>query len=60
MSLTEIDGVGNTTAKALLKQFKTISAVKAASVSALCAAEGVGQKTAEKIYAYYHKEDENK
>lgn len=60
MSLTEIDGVGNTTAKALLKQFKTISAVKAASVSALCATEGVGQKTAEKIYAYYHKEDENK
>ena len=60
MSLTEIDGVGNTTAKALLKQFKTISAIKAASVSELCAAEGVGQKTAEKIYAYYHKEDENK
>ena len=60
MSLTEIDGVGNTTAKALLKQFKTISAVKAASVSALCAAEGVGQKTAERIYAYYHKEDEKK
>ena len=60
MSLTEIDGIGNTTAKALLKQFKTISAVKAASVSALCATEGVGQKTAEKIYAYYHKEDENK
>ena len=60
MSLTEIDGVGEKTAKALLKQFKTIAAIKAASVDALCKAEGVGRKTAEKIYAYYHKEDENK
>ncbi|MGN0570565.1 MAG: helix-hairpin-helix domain-containing protein, partial [Candidatus Fimenecus sp.] len=59
MSLTEIDGVGEATAKLLLKEFKTISKIKAASVNELCAAEGIGRKTAEKIYVYYHKEDEN-
>lgn len=60
LSLTEIAGVGEKTAKALLKQFKTISKIKTASVGELCAVAGVGRKTAETIYAYYHKEDENK
>lgn len=59
MSLTEIDGVGQATAKALLKQFKTLTKIKTASVEELSATEGVGQKTAEKIYAYYHSEEEN-
>lgn len=59
MSLTEIDGVGQATAKALLKQFKTLSKIKTASAEELSATEGVGRKTAEKIYAYYHSEEEN-
>ena len=58
LSLTEIEGVGEQKAKALLKQFKTVSKIKAASVEELCLAEGIHRKTAEKIYAYYHNEDE--
>lgn len=58
LSLTEIEGVGEQKAKALLKQFKSISKIKAASVEELCRAEGISRKTAEKIYAYYHNEDE--
>lgn len=57
MSLTEIDGVGMKKAQALLRHFKTVSNIRAASVEALCAAEGISRKTAEKIYAYYHTED---
>lgn len=58
LSLTEIPSIGEKTAKALLKQFKTVSKIKAASVDELCQAEGVGYKTAQIIYAYYHNEDD--
>ena len=58
LSLTEIPSIGEKTAKALLKQFKTVSKIKAASVDELCQAEGVGPKTAQIIYAYYHNEDD--
>ncbi len=58
LSLTEIEGVGEKKAKALLKEFKTITAIKNAPVEALCQAEGINRKTAEKIYAYYHNEEE--
>ncbi len=58
LSLTEIEGIGEKKAKSLLKHFKTLTAVKNASVEALCEAEGVSRKNAEKIYAFYHKEEE--
>ena len=57
LSLTEIEGIGEKKAKSLLKHFKTLTAVKNASVEALCEAEGVSRKNAEKIYAFYHKEE---
>lgn len=57
MSLTEIEGVGDKRARALLKKFKTLTAIKNASVDALSETEGVSRKIAEKIYAYYHTED---
>lgn len=57
MSLTEIEGVGDKRARALLKKFKTLTAIKNASVDALSETEGVSRKTAEKIYAYYHTEE---
>ena len=58
LTLTEIDGIGESKAKALLKHFKTLTAIRSASVEELCKAEGIQRKTAEKIYAYYHQEDE--
>lgn len=57
LSLTEIEGIGEKKAKSLLKHFKTLTAVKNASVDALCEAEGISRKNAEKIYAYYHNEE---
>lgn len=58
LTLTGIDGIGESKAKALLKHFKTLTAIRSASVEELCKAEGIQRKTAEKIYAYYHQEDE--
>ena len=53
-TLTQIEGVGPARAKALLQHFKTLAAVKAADVDALCAVKGVSRPVAERIYAAYH------
>ena len=56
LSLTEIDGIGEKRAKALLKQFKTVKAVSEASKDELAAAPGMTSKSAEKVYEAFHKE----
>ena len=56
-TLTEIDGVGEKKSKALLKKFRTVTAVKNASVDELCEAEGINKVIAEKIYHHFHKTD---
>ena len=56
-TLTEIDGVGEKKSKALLKKFRTVTAVKNASVDELCEAEGINKVIAEKIYNHFHKTD---
>lgn len=48
--LTSIDGVGRAKATALMKHFKTIKAIKAATVEQLCAVDGINKSLAEKIY----------
>ena len=53
-TLTELPGVGPKTAKALLAQFKTVGAVREASVEQLCQTPGVGGQTAQTIYDYFH------
>ena len=53
-TLTELPGVGPKTAKALLAQFKTVGAVREASVEQLCQTPGVGPRMAEKIYETFH------
>lgn len=55
--LTSIEGVGKVTADKLLKSFKTISAIKKATVEQLSAVKGVTKKAAENIYIYYNTED---
>lgn len=57
LSLTQIDGIGEKKARALLKHFKTMKAIKAASVDELCEAEGVNRALAQKIFDYYRAEE---
>lgn len=48
--LTAIDGIGQAKANALLKHFKTMKAIKNATVEELCAVSGINMALAEKIY----------
>ncbi|MDD6673147.1 MAG: helix-hairpin-helix domain-containing protein, partial [Eubacteriales bacterium] len=52
-SLLKIDGIGEAKAKALMKHFKTISAIKNASVDELCEVGGISKRDAENINKYY-------
>ena len=56
-TLTKIEGIGEKKSKALLKHFKTVNAVKTASVDELCNVEGINRATAQKIYDYFHEEN---
>ncbi len=52
--LTAINGVGQAKAAALLKHFKTMKAIKSATVDQLCAVSGINQALAEKIYSEFN------
>ena len=52
-SLLKVEGIGEAKAKALMKHFKTISAIKNASVDELCAVSGISKRDAENINKYY-------
>ena len=58
-TLTKIDGIGEKKAKALLKYFKTVTAVKDAEIDELCRAEGINRATAQKVYDYFRKNVDN-
>lgn len=51
--LTKIDSVGEQRANLLLKHFKTIKAVKSASVDEIAQVKGISRSVAEKIYEYF-------
>lgn len=53
--LLEIEGIGKSRAAALLKHFKTVKAIKNATVEELCAAPSMTRTAAEKVYNYFHK-----
>jgi excinuclease ABC subunit C len=53
-SLTAIEGIGPARAKALLKHFKTIKAVREATMEELAAVPGMTKQAAEKVYVTYH------
>ena len=55
--LLEIEGVGEKKAAALMKHFKTVKAIKAASVEELRGAEGISEKLAENIYNFYRRKE---
>lgn len=57
LSLTEIEGVGEKRASALLKYFKTMTAIKNAEVDELTKAPGITSAVAQNIYDYYRTKD---
>ena len=48
--LLSIDGIGEAKAAAMLKHFKTMKAIKTASIDELCAVNGINMALAQKIY----------
>lgn len=57
-SLCHIDGIGEKKAAKLMRHFKSLRAIREASIEELSAAAGISQKDAEAIYDYFHKEIE--
>lgn len=57
LSLTEIEGVGEKRASALLKCFKTMTAIKNAEVDELSKVPGITSAVAQNIYDYYRTKD---
>ncbi len=58
-SLTNIDGVGEVRAKALLKYFRTIDNISKADLEELENAPKMTKDTALAVYRYFHNSDEN-
>lgn len=52
--LTEIDGIGEKKAKALMKHFKTVAAIKSATVEQLKEVGTISQSNANAIYNYFN------
>ena len=53
--LMQIEGIGEKKAKALLKHFKTITAIKEQTPEQLAECPSISKKDAGKIYEFYHK-----
>jgi excinuclease ABC subunit C len=54
--LEEIDGIGKEKAKALLAHFKSLSALKKASLDEIKLVKGISEKNAEKVFMYFSKD----
>ena len=57
LSLTRIEGIGPTRAKALLQAFRTIGAIKEASVDELAQVKGMTRTAAQAIYDHFRSEE---
>ncbi|MDR2524945.1 MAG: excinuclease ABC subunit UvrC [Oscillospiraceae bacterium] len=55
-SLTEIPGIGEARARVLLQQFKTMKAIRAATVEDLSKVKGMNTKAARQVWAAFHDE----
>ncbi|MCD7883860.1 MAG: excinuclease ABC subunit UvrC [Lachnospiraceae bacterium] len=54
--LDEIDGIGPARRKALMRTFKSLEAIRDASLEELSAAPSMNQRSAQKVYDYFHGE----
>lgn len=57
-TLTQIDGVGEARAKALLRYFGSLKAIRAATAEEIAAVKGVTKPTAEAIRKYFDQEEQ--
>ncbi len=57
-SITEVSGIGETRARALFLKFKTIKAMRAATVEELAAVPGMDKKAAEQLFLYLNSGEE--
>ena len=53
-SLEKIEGIGPSKAKAILTHFKTLTAIKNATIDELASVNGVSLSNAKKIYEHFH------
>lgn len=53
--LDDIEGIGPTRRKALMKQFQSLENIRNASVEELAQTEGMNQKIAEAVYLFFHR-----
>lgn len=58
-SLSNIEGVGEKKATALIKYFRSVEAISKASKNDLAKVEGIGESLAQIIYDFYHSENVN-
>ena len=58
--LQTIDGIGEKRRRALFDRFLTMDAIKKASIDELASAQGMNRPAAEKVYEYFHRENEVK
>ncbi len=54
-NLTQIEGIGEKRAKALLKHFGTLTAVQNADLASLEAVNGISKPAAKSVFEYFHK-----
>jgi len=52
-SLLQIDGIGEKKARILLRKFKSVKAIKEASLEELIATEGIDRRSAENVFSYF-------
>ena len=58
-SLVEIEGIGQSKAKALLRHFGTLSAIKKASLEELTAVSGISESIAKNVINHFSKQEKN-
>lgn len=57
--LDDIQGVGPSRRKALMRSFESIDEIKEASIERIAAVDGITEKVAEDIYLFFHKSEKN-
>lgn len=58
--LDDIEGIGPARRKALMRRFKSLEAIRDASLEELSSTEGMNRRAAESVYGFFHEEPEGK
>lgn len=57
--LDDIEGIGPTRRRGLMRQFKDIEVIRSAGIEELAAAPSMNRLAAEKVYDFFHRHDDN-